>query len=80
MTTLAEIESAVARLSVAEQEELLNRLTLKLQTSNGDEFPVREDHIRLLEERFAEYQKDPTQVSTWEEVKRRIRARRAEAH
>ena len=76
MTTLAEIESAVDRLSPAEQEELLDRLSLKLQIEDEAEFPVREDHIRLLEERFAEYRKDPSQVSTWEEVKRRIRASR----
>ena len=80
MTTVAEIESAVDRLSPVEQEELLSRLSLKLLAQNGDEFPVREDHVRLLEERFAEYQKDPSQASTWEEVKRRIRAQRADAH
>jgi putative addiction module component (TIGR02574 family) len=79
VTTLAEIKSAVDRLSPAQQEELLTRLDLKLQAHNGDEFPVREDHVRLLEERFAEYRKDPSQVSTWEEVKRRIRTRRAVA-
>lgn len=55
VTTLAEIESTVDRLSPAEQEELLARLSLKLHVQNGDEFPVREDHVRLLEERFAEY-------------------------
>ena len=79
MTTLAEIESAVEGLSPSEQEELLNRLALRLQNQYGNEFPVREDHVRLLEERFAEYRKDPTQVSTWEEVKQRIRAQRADA-
>ena len=79
MTTVAEIESAVDRLSPAEQEDLLTRLSLKLQVQNDDEFPVREDHVRLLEERFAEYRRDPCQASTWEEVKRRIRALRADA-
>jgi putative addiction module component (TIGR02574 family) len=79
MTTVAEIESAVDKLSPAEQDELLTRLSLKLQFQDNAEFPIREDHVRLLEERFAEYKRDPSQASTWEEVKRRIRARRADA-
>jgi putative addiction module component (TIGR02574 family) len=49
---------------------------LKLQIREGSEFPFREDHVRLLEERFAEHRKDPSQSSTWEEVKRRIQAGR----
>lgn len=76
MTTLAEIESAVERLSPPEQEELLNRLALRLQARDGSDFPVREEHIRLLDERFAQYRDDPTQASTWEEVKQRIRGAR----
>ncbi|EDY19507.1 hypothetical protein CfE428DRAFT_3192 [Chthoniobacter flavus Ellin428] len=76
MSTLAEIESAVETLPLAEQEELLNRLVMKLGGSSGAEFAVREDHVRLLDERFAAYRKDPSQASTWEEVKRRFAARR----
>ncbi len=75
MSTLAEIESAVETLPLAEQEELLNRLVMKLGGS-APEFALREDHVRLLEERFAAYRQDPSQASTWEEVKRRFAARR----
>ncbi len=39
-------------------------------------FPVREDHLKLLDERFAAYRNDPQQASTWEDVKRRFEARR----
>jgi len=76
MSTLAEIESAVETLSPTEQEELLNRLVMKLGGGGASEFAVREDHVRLLDERFAAYRLDPSQVSTWEEVKRRFAARR----
>ena len=75
MSTLAEIESAVETLSSAEQEELLNHLVMKLG-GGATEFAVREDHVRLLDERFAAYRQDPGQASTWEEVKRRFAARR----
>ena len=76
MSTLAEIESAVETLSPGEQEELLNRLVVKLGGGDATEFAVREDHVRLLDERFAAYRQDPSQASTWEEVKRRFAARR----
>jgi len=75
MSTLAEIESAVETLPLVEQEELLNRLVVKLGGADAAEFPVREDHVRLLDERFAAYRDDPRQASTWEEVKRRFAAR-----
>ena len=77
MTTLAEIESAVEKLSAAEQEELISRLSLKLGGEDGRQFPLREDHLRLLDERFAAYRDDPAQTSTWEDVKRRFEARRS---
>jgi putative addiction module component (TIGR02574 family) len=76
MSSLAEIESAVDELPVPEQEELLQRLARKLGGVASEEFPVREDHVRLLEERFAAYGNDPSQASTWEEVKRRFADRR----
>ena len=77
ISTLTEIESAVENLPLVEQEELLNRLTMKLGDAGADKFPVREDHLRVLEERFAAYRNDPRQASTWEEVKRRFAASRA---
>ena len=75
MSTLAEIESAVEALPVAEQEKLLSHLAVKLGIRTKNEFPVREDHVRLLDQRFAAYRNDPAQASTWEDVKRRFEAR-----
>ena len=77
VTTLAEFESAFETLSLKEQEELLNRLVVKLGSGrDAEQFPVREDHRRVLDERFAAYRDDPTQASTWEDVKRRFAAPR----
>ena len=76
MSTLPEIESAVENLTVSEQEELLDHLALKLGIKHTDEFPVRGDHVQLLDQRFAAYRHDPRQASTWEDVKRRFEARR----
>jgi len=77
VTTLAEFESAFETLSLKEQEELLNRLVVKLGSGrDAEQFPVREDHRRVLDERFAAYRDDPTQASTWEDVKRRFAAHR----
>ena len=76
MSTLAEIESAVENLTVSEQEKLLGHLALKLGINRTDEFPLRQDHVQLLEQRFAAYRNDSHQASTWEEVKRRFEARR----
>ena len=77
VTTLAEFESAFETLSLKEQEEFLNRLVVKLGGgSDSEQFPAREDHRRILDERFAAYRDDPTQASTWEDVKRRFAARR----
>ena len=76
MSTLAEIESAVENLTAAEQEKLLSHLALKLGIQRSNEFPVRQDHIELLDQRFAAYRDDPTQATTWSDVKRRFEARR----
>ena len=75
MSSLAEVEIAVESLSVEDQEQLLETLVARLRSGTEEEFPVREDHLRLLEERFAAYRLDPTQASTWEEVKRRFEKR-----
>jgi len=77
MITLLEIESAVEALPLTEQEELLNRLAARLGGVEAKDFPVREDHLRLLDERFAAYRDDPRQAATWEEVKHRFASRRA---
>lgn len=34
-------------------------------------FPVREDHVRILEERLREYERNPGVVIPWEEIKKR---------
>ena len=36
------------------------------------EFPVRDDHVALLEKRFAEYRADPASASAWAEVRKRF--------
>ena len=77
MSTLGEIESAVERLPLAEQEELFERLAAKLSGKTPNSFPVREDHMKVLDERFAAYRDDPSQSSTWEDVKQRFEARRS---
>jgi hypothetical protein len=76
MSTLGEIESAVAQLPLAQQEELFSRLAVKLSGETAKELPVREDHLRLLDERFAAYRDDPRQASTWSDVKLRFEAQR----
>jgi putative addiction module component (TIGR02574 family) len=77
VSTLGEIESAVEQLPLAQQEELLSRLAARLGAEPTNTFPVREDHVRLLDERFAAYRDDPAQASTWEDVKHRFDARRS---
>ncbi len=77
MSTLGEIESAVEHLPLVQQEELFSRLAAKLSAGSTNEFPLREDHVRLLDQRFAAYRDDPSQASTWEDVKRRFEARRS---
>lgn len=74
--SFSEIQAAVEGLSVAEQEQLLNRLAAKLRDGTEGQFPVRTDHLQLLDERFAAYRNDPALASTWEEVKQRFEARR----
>lgn len=37
-----------------------------------DSLPPRQDHVRILEERMAEYKRNPRDVSLWTEVKQRI--------
>jgi putative addiction module component (TIGR02574 family) len=76
MSTVGEIESAVAQLPLAQQEELFSRLAVKLSSETAKEFPAREDHLQLLDERFAAYHDDPKQASTWEDVKLRFESRR----
>ena len=75
MSTLAEMESAVENLTAEEQEKSLSHLALEFGIQKSSEFPVRQDHIKL-DQRFAAYRDDPTQATTWRDVKRRFEARR----
>jgi putative addiction module component (TIGR02574 family) len=79
MSTLDEIESALEALTIGEQEKLFNHLAVKLGVERNDEFPVRDDHLQLLDERFRASREDPSQASTWEDVKRRFEARQLNA-
>ena len=35
-------------------------------------FPVREDHVRILQARLEEYERNPENTISWEEVKKRV--------
>jgi len=42
-----------------------------------DDFPLSDEHIKLLEERWKHYLEHPETASTWEEVKARITRNRS---
>lgn len=72
---------------IAERIPDLKKLTLQEKLALAGELwdevasseeclPPRRDHVQFLEERLAEYKRNPEDVSPWEEVKRRILASR----
>jgi putative addiction module component (TIGR02574 family) len=75
---IAETIPAIGKLTEDEKWLLIEELTEELSSKPGA-YPVRADHVALLEQRFAEYRKDPSTASTWEEVKRRFERARANA-
>ena len=40
-------------------------------SSDVEVFPVRADHVRILQESLAEYERDPQNTIPWEEVRKR---------
>ena len=68
---IAERIPELKNLSLEEKLALAGELWDEVIAS-ADSLPPRSDHVRILEERLAEYRRNPQDVSTWEEVKQRI--------
>ena len=60
----------ILRLSVAERIELIGRIWDTISESPA-EYPVPEQHERILEERLASYTRDPEATLSWAEVRKR---------
>jgi putative addiction module component (TIGR02574 family) len=58
-------------LSPAEKFALAIELWDELAT-NPDEIPVTDEQLQELDRRFEEYQRNPDNVVSWEEVKARV--------
>lgn len=58
-------------LTVEEQVELAHELWDLIENGSG-EFVLSPEWAAELDRRIAEYERDPTQVTTWEEVKKRL--------
>ena len=61
----------LSRLSPADKLMLVNELWDEL-AANPDQIPVSDEVIAELDRRMEVYKKDPTAVSTWEEIQLRI--------
>jgi len=61
----------LSRLSPADKLMLVNELWDDL-ASNPDQIPVSDEVVAELDRRMEVYKKDPTAVSTWEEIQLRI--------
>ena len=58
-------------LSPAEKFALAIELWDELAT-NPDEIPVTDEQLQELDRRFEEYQRNPDNLASWEEVKARV--------
>jgi putative addiction module component (TIGR02574 family) len=70
----AEILEELAKLTPDERAEI----TAKIREIDGTEWldpELTDEDKRILDERLAEYEKNPDAGSTWEEVEARIRAK-----
>jgi len=72
---IAERIPDLQKLTLQEKLALAGELWDEIATSE-ECLPPRQDHVRLLEERLAEYKRHPENVAPWEEVKQRILASR----
>ena len=61
----------LSELSAEEKLTLIEELWEQLSIEEPN-IPVNEEHLRILEERRAEYLRNPEAGSTWGEVKKRI--------
>lgn len=64
---IAERIPDLKKLTLQEKLELAGELWDEIASSE-ECLPPRQDHVQLLEERLAEYQRNPENVSSWEEV------------
>ena len=65
----------IFQLSVEEKLQLVQELWDDIAGHHADEIPIPQWQLQELERREANYLKDPTAGSSWEEVKERIRSR-----
>ena len=70
-TMIAERIPELKNLTLEEKLALAGELWDEVLAS-ADTLPPRRDHVQILEERLAEYKRNPQDVATWEEVKQRI--------
>ena len=68
---IAEKIPALKMLSPEEKLILVGELWEELATT-PEAFPVREDHVRILQDRLEHYRLHPQDVTAWEDVKARI--------
>ena len=61
----------LSRLSPSDKHLLVTELWDDL-AANPDQIPVSDEVIAELDRRMEEYKKDPTAVTTWEEIQVRI--------
>jgi putative addiction module component (TIGR02574 family) len=60
----------ILRLSVAERIEMIGDIWDTIPESPG-EYPMPEEHQRILEQRLADFERDPGVGLSWEEVRSR---------
>jgi len=63
---------AVASLSIEEKWNLAVELWDEV-SAHQDELPVNQEILAVVEERFADYERDPSSALTLEEYKRKFR-------
>lgn len=63
----------IAQLSISERIQLAEDLWDSIVAENKtDEFPLSEDQKQELDRRLEMYRQNPSQGSTWEEVKQKL--------
>jgi putative addiction module component (TIGR02574 family) len=60
----------ILRLSIAERIELIEQIWDTIPDASGD-YPIPEEHERILRERLASYARNPGATLSWAEVRKR---------
>lgn len=60
--TFDEVEAAARQLSAADRARLAENLLESLETEPSDDLPVPEWQLQIVEERIAEYRRNPSNV------------------